>query len=111
MKMHRYFFCNPVKGYNVRSDQAKPLDDEYREDMLYDTIGDEPGSFFGVVSAEGVTLQFYLEDYDDMVRMEIPAPEEQGSYENLTSAMGGRGIEMRSTKETGAVVREHCGWR
>ncbi len=80
IKMYTYFYHNPVKGYNVLSDQAKPLDDKYREDMLYDTIGDEPGSFFGVISPDNVTLQFYLEDNDDTIRMEIPTPQEQGSY-------------------------------
>lgn len=83
--MLRYFFHNPVKGYDIPSDQAKPLDDKYREDMLYDTIGDEPGSFFGIISDQGVTLQFYLEDHDDNITMEIPAPEEQGSYSNCVS--------------------------
>jgi hypothetical protein len=79
-EMHRYFYHNPVKGYDVPADQASSLDSEYAIDMLYDTIGDEPGSFFGVVSDDDVTLQFYLEDYNDRIRMEVPAPTEAGSY-------------------------------
>ena len=78
--MHRFFYHNPVKGYDVKSENAETLDEEYTIDMLYDTIGDEPGSFFGVISSEDVTLQFYLEDYDDRIRMEIPIPKKQGAF-------------------------------
>ena len=50
--MLKYFFHNPIKGYDVPSDKATPLGKEYTVDMIYDTIGDEPGSFFGVISQD-----------------------------------------------------------
>ena len=83
--MHRYFYHNPVKGYNVPPDSAKSLEGEYMVDIIYDTIGDEPGSFFGVISPNNVTLQFYLEDYEDHIRMEIPDPAQNGSHAKYVS--------------------------
>ena len=78
--MLKYFYYNPIKGYNVPSDEATSLDEEYTTDMVYDTIGDEPGSFFGAISQDDVSLQFYLEDHNERIRMEVPVPKEQGSY-------------------------------
>lgn len=78
--MLKYFYHNPIKGYDVSSDNATSLDKEYTIDMVYDTIGDEPNSFFGVINHDDITLQFYLEDYNERIRMEIPIPKEQGAY-------------------------------
>ena len=77
---HRYFFHNPVKGFDVPSSEPVLLEQEQVVDWVYDSIGDEPGSFFGVISPDDTTLQFYLLDYDDRVQMEIPDPGKQGSY-------------------------------
>jgi hypothetical protein len=78
--MLKYFYHNPIKGYDVPSDEATSLDKEYTTDMFYDTIGDEPGSYFGAISQDDVTIQFYLEDHDERIRIEVPVPMEQGSY-------------------------------
>ncbi len=78
--MQKYFYYNPVKGYDISCDKPKSLDIDSAIIMMVKTIGDEPESFFGVINLDDVTLQFYLEDSNDRIRMEIPVPEKEGSY-------------------------------
>lgn len=81
----KYFYSNPIKKHNVSSESPVALCKEQAIEILYETVGDEPGCFFGVINKAGITIQFYLNDYEDNIWSEMPFPEKGGSYGTILS--------------------------
>lgn len=73
---YRVFYCQYETGKSVTSDDGLVLDLAVVCDQLLPELS--PGDFLGVVDAGGTTVQTAVEK--DHWWVEIPAPDEGGSY-------------------------------
>ena len=77
--MYQIFYCCYSTDLEVSADE--PLEVKNKEkvlDFALDVLR-EPEDFFGVIDANDMTCQFYVEESGD-VWVEIPFPEKKGSY-------------------------------
>jgi len=73
------FYCFNATNEEVPSNSSVSLDIENVVSQLLPKMTSE-SDFLGIVDSEGTTVQFMLHRSENRVWMEIPTPEEKGSY-------------------------------
>jgi hypothetical protein len=74
----RYFCFDKTNGHSVPS--ATPIECSQAEaEQVWASISPVPGSFFGVVTQNNETVQFYWEE--DYITIDVPLPQKKGSLD------------------------------
>ena len=81
--MLKVFYCCYSTGDDVSGAEARTIDRESALGIAQSML-QEPRDYVGFVDASDTTLQFMVED-SGLIWMEVPVPEEGGSYGKTVS--------------------------